>query len=198
MSVTFKSKQAQLAVAHDTIFHIGVVIPPRKVDQVLKIGVSGDIANLGARVVNDPVDYEVLERAGIPDPHMVNASYIFNEGVNHNQLTLTREDAIEGMRAYIQRRGDNLIVELDEDGNEPAEPEGTPFVAKRDGFVLYPAMYKGRTTADGKTFYFNMGAEDNKYITTDPEEIAIIRGYIRSHANCGISDPTYKDPLAEE
>ena len=38
------------------------------------------------------------------------------------------------------------------DGNEPAEPEGTPFVAKRDGFVLYPAMYEGRTTADGKTF----------------------------------------------
>ncbi len=48
-----------------------------------------------------------------------------------------------------------------------------------------------------RLFYFNMGAEGNKYITTDPEEIAIIRGYIRSHANCGISDPTYKDPLAE-
>ena len=102
------------------------------------------------------------------------------------------------LRAYIQQSGDNLIVELDENGNEPSEPEGTPFVAKKAGYVLTPAMYMHNTSAEGKTFRFVMGAERNKYITADPDEIRILRAYVKEGGNCAISDPTYKAPFSGE
>ena len=49
--------------------------------------------------------------------HMVNKSYFFCEGSGNNELTLEREDAIEGMRAYIaSMQGVNAgnIVELED------------------------------------------------------------------------------------
>ena len=92
---------------------------------------------------------------------------------------------------------DNLIVELDENGEEQADPEGTPFIANEAGYVLRPAQYLHCSTAEGKTFRFNMGAERNKYITADKEEISTLRDYVWTNANCGISDPTYKPPVFE-
>jgi hypothetical protein len=181
MSVTFRSKQAGLSVAHETLFHVGV---------------QHDMFNNAGEWIGSPEEWE--KRQKLPDPDMVGKSYQFFQGEDHNELTLTREDAIEGMRAYIQQSGDNLIVELDENGNEPSEPEGTPFVAKKAGYVLTPAMYMHNTSAEGKTFRFVMGAERNKYITADPDEIRILRAYVKEGGNCAISDPTYKAPFSGE
>lgn len=72
------------------------------------------------------------------------------------------------------------------------------FIANEAGYVLRPAQYLHCSTAEGKTFRFNMGAERNKYITADKEEISILRNYVLTNANCGISDPTYKPPVFEE
>lgn len=117
------------------------------------------------------------------------------EGEEHNKLTLNTEEEITTMRTFAST-SDGMIVELDIEGNEPAEPEGTPFVSKTAGLVLYPAVYRGYTPAEGKPFRFTMGSDRNKYITSDPDEISVLRSYIRSYQNCGISDPTYVDPFA--
>lgn len=134
----------------------------------------------------------------LPDWRNAGSSYNFVSGKGRNELVLEDPVVIEAMRAYIKSRNDNVIVELDEEGNFPAEPEGTPFIAREPHKVLTPVMYMSTSSTEGKTFRFNMGVERNKYITTDPEEIRIIRGYIKHNPNTGITDPTYKDPFVEE
>jgi len=190
MKVTFRSKQRGLSVAYEQLFKCGT-------DITALGGKFGSNNDDRAHFRGTEEQWELLQAQ--PDYKKVGSSYVFIEGKRSNELVLEDPVVIKAMRAYIKSRGDNLIVELDEDGNDPTEPEGTPFVAKEADFVLYPAMYKGMTTASGgKTFRFNMGADGNKYITSDPEEIATLRRYIHSHANCSIADPTYKAPFAEE
>ena len=183
--VVFQAEKSYLQVAHDELFHVGVVNTPYKPSEDGKSRVW----------IGSEAEWEALQK--LPDPDMINCSYTFSEGADHNQLTVEREDVIEAMRAYAKTT-DNCIAELDVDGNFPADPEGTPFIADTPHTVLTPAMYKGISTAEGKTFRFNMGEERNKYITSDAEEISIIRGYIKSHFRAGITDPTYKDSFAEE
>ena len=125
------------------------------------------------------IDYAKCEELGIKDPDSVGSGYLFREGADHNEITLENEDVIEGIRAYIASRNDYLIVEL-EDGKEPADPEGTVFECKTALYQLYPAIYKGVSTAEGKTFSFNRGEKQNRYITNDAEEIKILRAYIAS------------------
>lgn len=195
--VVFQSEQAFLHVSHERLFHCGVITPPHRAEQGMKISCSKNEAGVfGAHIEDDGVDYEKLKEMGIPACKRLYTGYVFAEGEAHNQLTLETEEEITAMREHIKDT-DNSIVELDAEGNFPAEPEGTPFIANTPHKVLTPAMYCDSTTAEGKTFRFNMGIERNKYITADAEEIATIRGYIKSHSNTGISDPTYKDPLAE-
>ena len=164
--VTFRSKQAFLQVPHELIFHVGVVHAPY---------------DEKGKWIGSTEEWEKLQ--SLPDPDMVNNSYTFLEGVGNNELTLEREDAIEGMRAYIASRNDYLIVELDEEGNEPADPEGTVFECKTTLYQLYPAIYKGVSTAEGKTFSFNRGEKQNRYITNDAEEIKILRDYIKTRVD---------------
>lgn len=183
--VVFQAERAFHNVTHDHLFHVGYQPELEYFNETL------------GKVVTIATPEQLEERAKLPASHMVNRSYVFSEGEAHNQLTLETDEEITAMREYVKTT-DNFIVELDEEGNFPAEPEGTPFIAKIPHKVLTPAMYRCTTTAEGKTFRFNMGEERNKYITTDAEEISIIRGYIKAHANTGITDPTYKDPLAEE
>lgn len=104
MSVTFRSKQPYLQVAHEELFHIGEVIKP--------CDYSGNWYSEEAK----------LEFEKLPDPDRVNGSYLFCEGEKHNEITLEREDAIAGMREYIKKRGDWLIVELSPDGKALEEP----------------------------------------------------------------------------
>lgn len=181
----FQAEKKFHSVSHEQLFHVGVVHAPYKPTEDGK----------GRVFIGSQSQWDALQK--LPDPEMVSCSYIFSEGADNNELTVEREDVIEAMREYIKTT-DNFIVELDEEGNFPAEPEGTPFIAKTPHKVLTPVMYMDCTPVEGKTFRFNMGVERNKYITTDAEEISILRGYIRSHVNCGITDPTYTDPFAEE
>lgn len=98
--VTFRSKQAFLQVSHETIFHVGVVSTPY----------DGK-----GRWIGSTAEWEKLQ--SLPDPDMVNKSYFFCEGSGNNELTLEREDAIKGMRAYIaSMQGLNAgnIVELED------------------------------------------------------------------------------------
>lgn len=128
------------------------------------------------------IDYAKCEELGIKDPDSVGSGYLFREGADHNEITLENEDVIEGIRAYIASRNDYLIVEL-EDGKEPADPEGTVFECKTALYQLYPAIYKGVSTAEGKTFSFNRGEKQNRYITNDAEEIKILRDYIKTRVD---------------
>lgn len=66
---------------------------------------------------------------------------------------------------------------------EPADPEGTVFECKTALYQLYPAIYKGVSTAEGKTFSFNRGEKQNRYITNDAEEIKILRDYIKTRVD---------------
>lgn len=100
MGVTFRSEQAYLMVAHDTIFGVGLV------PTIYKPTEDGK----GRVWIGTQEEWEALQK--LPDPEMVNRSYTFSEGADHNQLTLEREDAIEGMRSYIKRRKDRLITEV--------------------------------------------------------------------------------------
>lgn len=112
----------------------------------------------------------------------IGSGYSFREGADHNEITLENEDVIEGIRAYIASRNDYLIVEL-VDGKEPADPEGTVFECKTALYQLYPAIYKGVSTAEGKTFSFSRGEKQNRYITNDAEEIKILRDYIKTRVD---------------
>lgn len=168
MSVTFRSKQPYLQVAHEELFHIGEVIKP--------CDYSGNWYSEEAK----------LEFEKLPDPDRVNSSYLFCEGEKHNEITLEREDAIAGMREYIKKRGDWLIVELSPDGKALEEPGGTIFECKTPWYNLTPAIYTGKTPADGKTFVFNQGEEQNCYVTSNLEEIKLLRGYIKTLADKSI------------
>lgn len=95
MSITFRSRQAYLSLAHETVFHVGV---------------QSDMFNNKGEWIGSPEAWEARQK--LPDPDMSGKVYEFCEGADHNELTLTREDAIEGMRAYIKSRGDILIVEV--------------------------------------------------------------------------------------
>lgn len=171
MKVIFRSKHPYLQVTHEELFHVGVV--------VTSYGVDGEW--LGSQA-----EWETLQK--LPDPERVNRSYCFCEGEEHNQLTLEREDAIEGMRAYIAQRDDYLIVELNAQGNVPADPEGVVFECRTPLTKLYPAMYKGCTPAEGKTFVFNRGENQNRYITSDSEEIKILREFINQRVDAEFTE----------
>lgn len=66
---------------------------------------------------------------------------------------------------------------------QPADPEGTVFECKTALYQLYPAIYKGVSTAEGKTFSFSRGEKQNRYITNDAEEIKILRDYIKTRVD---------------
>jgi len=42
----------------------------------------------------------------------------------------------------------------------------------------------GRSDAEGTTFRFNQGANQNQYSTADPEEIKILRAWVIHCRNC--------------
>lgn len=171
MKVIFRSKQSYLQVAHEELFHVGVVVTSYDVN---------------GKWLGSQAEWEALQK--LPDPEMVNNSYCFCEGEKHNQLTLEREDAIEGMRAYIAQRGDYLIVELNAEGNVPADPEGAVFECRTPLTKLYPAIYKGTTSAGGRTFVFNRGENQNRYITSSSEEIKILREFINQRVDAEFTE----------
>ena len=122
-------------------------------------------------------------KADTPLPYVSKASHKADEErIKSLEATLENEDVIEGIRAYIASRNDYLIVEL-VDGKEPADPEGTVFECKTALYQLYPAIYKGVSTAEGKTFSFSRGEKQNRYITNDAEEIKILRDYIKTRVD---------------
>lgn len=84
--VTFRCKEKNFTLAHDEVFHVGVVRTPYAE---------------GGRWIGSKEEWDKLQ--SLPDPERVNGSYFFGEGENSNELTLERDDAIEGMRAYIKR-----------------------------------------------------------------------------------------------
>ena len=187
MSATFRSKQSYLQVAHDDLFHIGYQ----------PYG-NGYTTNQDTGEYKQYVTNEEMERIKkLPDWKNIGRGYLFEKGVDHNEFFTESAEVIEAMRVYIASRKDTLIVEMDENGEEPVLPEGTVFRSKIAGYQLYPAIYIGRTPADGKTFNFNMGAGRNEYITAVPEEISLIRSYVLSEQNCIISDPSYVPPVIE-
>lgn len=106
------------------------------------------------------IDYAKCEELGIKDPDSVGSGYLFIEGADHNEITVENED-----------------------GKESADPEGTVFECKTALYQLYPAIYKGVSTAEGKTFSFNRGEKQNRYITNDAEEIKILRDYIKTRVD---------------
>lgn len=53
-------------------------------------------------------------------------------------------------------------------------------------YNLTPAIYTGKTPADGKIFVFNQGDGQNRYITSSLEEIKLLRGYIKTLVNKSI------------
>ena len=173
MKAIFRSKQSYLQVAHEELFHVGAVITSYDVD---------------GKWLGSQAEWEALQK--LPDPEMVNRSYCFCEGEKHNQLTLEREDAIEGMRAYIAQRVDYLIVELDNKGHvKYDEPEGVIFECETPLTKLYPSVYRGYSSV-GKVFVFNMGEDQNRYITSNLEEIKILREFINQRIDTKFTEVT--------
>lgn len=171
--VTFRSKQPYFQLSYMDVFKVGFITVPV----------------VGGKPYKDNgkpnIDYAKCEELGIKDPDSVGSGYFFREGADHNEITLENEDVIEGIRAYIaSMQGVNAgkIVEL-ENGKEPADPEGVIFECRTPLYQLYPAIYKGISTAEGKTFSFNRGEKQNRYITNDAEEIKILRDYIKTRVD---------------
>lgn len=168
--VTFRSKQPYFQLSYMDVFRVGFITVPV----------------VGGKPYKDNgkpnIDYAKCEELGIKDPNKIGGSYTFMEGEKNNELTLEDEDVITAMREYVASRNDYLIVELDAEGNEPAEPEGVIFESKTPCYQLYPSSYKHISTAEGKTFNFNMGEKQNRYITSDAEEIKTLRDYASSIA----------------
>lgn len=67
MKVLFRSKQSYLQVAHEELFHVGVVITSYDVN---------------GKWLGSQAEWEALQK--LPDPEMVNNSYCFCEGEEHN------------------------------------------------------------------------------------------------------------------
>lgn len=63
MKVLFRSKQSYLQVAHEELFHVGVVITSYDVN---------------GKWLGSQAEWEALQK--LPDPEMVNNSYCFCEG----------------------------------------------------------------------------------------------------------------------
>lgn len=165
--VTFRSKKAFLQISYMDVFKVGFIEVPVVAGKPIIDGKPN-------------IDYAKCKELGIKDPDMIGGSYTFMEGEKNNELTLEDEDVITAMREYVASRNDYLIVELDAEGNEPAEPEGVIFESKTPCFQLYPSYYKHISTAEGKTFNFNMGEKQNRYITSDAGEIKTLRDYASS------------------
>ena len=170
--VTFRSKQPYFQLSYMDVFNVGFITVP-------VVGGKPYKDNIG----NPNIVYAKCQELGIQDTDSVGSVYLLREGADHNEITLENEDVIEGIRAYIASRNDYLIVELDEEGNEPADPEGVIFECRTPSYQLYPAIYRNRTTAEGKTFFFNRGEKQNRYITNDAEEIKILRDYIKTRVD---------------
>ncbi len=91
MKAIFQSKQSYLHLSKGTVNSYKpvtgqAIVANRYVETGKKVG----------DVVTDPT----LE------------AYTFMYGADHNQITLTDPTEIENMRAYINRRHDNLITEV--------------------------------------------------------------------------------------
>ncbi|MBS5284633.1 MAG: hypothetical protein KHY46_12365 [Clostridiales bacterium] len=99
--VTFRSKQAYLQISHETLFHVG--------DDAVRFA---NLFDGKMRWIGTQEQYEKLQ--SLPDPDHAGGSYIFLGGADHNELTVEREDVIQAMRAYIEARHDDLIVEVQE------------------------------------------------------------------------------------
>lgn len=168
--VTFRSKKAFLQISYMDVFKVGFIEVPVVAGKPIIDGKPN-------------IDYAKCKELGIKDPDHVGGGYLFKDGAGSNELTLEAEDVITAMREYVASRNDYLIVELDAEGNEPVEPEGTSFECRTPLTQLHPASYKGVTTAEGKTFNFNMGENQNRYITADAEEIKVLRAYIASRVD---------------
>ena len=53
---------------------------------------------------------------------------------------------------------------------------------------LYPAIYKGCPSVGGRTFVFNRGENQNRYITSDSEEIKILREFINQRVDAEFTE----------
>ena len=95
----FQSEKAYYSVPHEELFRVGVVHDPYKPTEDGK----------GRVFIGSQEEWEALQK--LSDPEMVNGSYTFSEGADHNQLTVERDDVIEAMREYI--KGNKSIVELE-------------------------------------------------------------------------------------
>ncbi len=102
MSVKFKCKQRYCTIAYGTLF------PQVSVYATNGYTYSEDTGK-ETQLVQDDMMEEIKK---LPDPSNVNGSYTFSEGIDHNELTVEREDVIEAMRAYIRSRGDTFIEEI--------------------------------------------------------------------------------------
>lgn len=142
----FQSEREYFNVSHDHLFHVGYQPELYHYSETL------------GKVVCIATPEQMEERAKLPAPDMVNRSYCFMEGDDHNLLTLETDEEVEAMRAYAKTT-DNAIVEMEEDG--------TPFISREPHTVLYSGVFEGDLD---KTIHFNMGEERNKYITADAEE----------------------------
>ena len=67
-AVVFRCKQKNWNLAHEEVFHVGVVLTPY----------------VGERWIGSEEQWETLQK--LPDPEKVNSSYVFSEGVEHNEL----------------------------------------------------------------------------------------------------------------
>lgn len=66
--------------------------------------------------------------------------------------------------------------------------EGVVFECRTPLTKLYPAIYKGCTSVEGKTFVFNRGENQNRYITSDSEEIKILREFINQRVDAEFTE----------
>lgn len=98
MKVTFRSKQAGLSVAHETLFHVGV---------------QHDMFNNAGEWIGSPEEWD--KRQKLPDPDMVGKTYEFFEGEDHNELTLTEPIEILNMRDWLKGRKDFIEVLCDKE-----------------------------------------------------------------------------------
>lgn len=102
MSVKFKCKNSYCTVAYGALF------PKVGVYATNGYTVSEFTGEKHQLVSED----EMTEIKKLPDPENVGGSYTFCEGVDHNELTVERDDVIEAMRAYIESRNDDFIEEI--------------------------------------------------------------------------------------
>lgn len=69
------------------------------------------------------------------------------------------------------------------------EPEGVIFECETPLTKLYPSVYRGYSSV-GKVFVFNMGEDQNRYITSNLEEIKILREFINQRIDTKFTEVT--------